>query len=117
MTESIRPLPILTAGEPTAEDWATLRAAKTNTGYQGMVMPRPAVYGSPGIILAVGKLPDWLCKFVYVDSLEDPRLTDALKTILDVEWTAPVYDEADLLSKWLGEEVTLVETFEMEEVL
>lgn len=108
--EPLRPLPILWGQEPTDADWAAVRAAKAATGYKGLVVPRQAVYGSPGVILAVGELPSWLCRFVYVDNTNDAeKLTEALNVVLNDPEDPSVGTEADLLSRWMGVEVKEVE--------
>lgn len=120
MTDSIRPLPMFwrEGYEPTSEDWAAVREAKRRTGYSGLVVPRRAAYGSPGVILAVGALPDWLCRFAYVDSTRNiEKLTEAMNIVLNDPEDPSVGGPEDLLSRWLGVEVKLVEEIEEEMVL
>lgn len=103
MTDTLRPLPILTAdGElPTGGALATLRLAKMASGYSGMVRPMKAVQGSPGPILAVGVEPDWLVDYALVpDWSSATRLTEALKAILINPDDPRIGRDVDLLSKW-----------------
>jgi hypothetical protein len=121
MTDNnVRPLPILwpEGYEPTSEDWAALRTAKNATGYPGLVVPRKAVYGSPGVILAVGALPDWLARFAYIDTLSDiGRLTVALNAILNDPEDPRIGGPEELLSRWMGVEVKQVDEYEDEELV
>lgn len=117
-TESLRPLPILWGQEPTGDDWAAVRAAKAATGYKGLVVPRAAVYGSPGAILAVGALPDWLCDFAYIDNTSNHEsLTAALNAVLNDPQDPRIGTPEQLLSAWMGVDVKLVEEIEEEMVL
>ena len=109
MTGTTRPLPILTAdGElPVGADLANLKFAKMFSGYEGLVLPRKAVPGSPGPILAVGRQPDWLCEFAYCADWSDvTALTEALKTVLINPDQA--LGDTYLLSKWLQGPVKFV---------
>lgn len=102
MTGTTRPLPILTAdGElPVGTDLANLKLAKLFSGYEGLVLPRKAVQGSPGPVLAVGREPDWLTEFAYCkDWSSVTALTEALKVVLVSPERA--LGDTYLLSKWL----------------
>lgn len=111
MTDTLRPLPILTASGALPDGFAleALKAAKLATGYQGMVIPRKAVPGSPGPILAVGVEPDWLVKFAYLPDLSSvDRITAALTAVLMEPEDPRLGDEVDLLSRWFGAPVKFV---------
>lgn len=110
----MRPLPILLKGGglPEGADLERLKRAKFATGYDGMVLPRVAVEGSPAPILAVGVEPSWLTTYAYLPDLSDEsRITAALTAVLMDPTNPRLGDEVDLLSKWfdgpvkyLGEE-------------
>lgn len=107
---SLRPLPVLTPDPwpPSSRAWDALRAAKTASGYPGLIIPRQAVQGSPEPVLAVGVEPDWLTKFVYIDSLYDhDALVHAMQVIL-VWDDGSTLGEERLLSKWMGCNVKLI---------
>lgn len=103
----MRLLPILWGKTPRQSDWVALSRAKDTFGYSDMVQPATALQGSPGRILAIGRRPDWLCEYNYVDDTADPRLPGVLQWCLDDTITdpqAPTY--ADMLSHWFGGTVT-----------
>lgn len=116
MSENLRPLPILTVDGslPTGGDLEALKSAKLSLGYEGLVLPRVAVQGSPGPILAVGVTPDWLTEFAYVKDWSSVMLlTDALRTVLMEPERA--MGDTYLLSKWLKGPVTFVGEEEFDE--
>lgn len=102
----MRLLPILWAEPPAPEDWARLSAARIAIGYTELIKPVQALPGSPGTILAIGKMPDWIVQYGYVTSTKDPNLTERLRNVLDRQ------DDPDtigkLLSQWMGVEVKQV---------
>lgn len=102
----MRLLPILWAEPPTAEDWARLSAAREALGYAELIKPANAYQGSPGPILAVGKMPGWIVQFGYVTSTEDPNLTKRLGQILERQEGPDTIGK--LLSEWMGVEVKQV---------
>lgn len=105
----MRPLPILLAGGglPEGQALERLKQAKLATGYDGLVLPRVAVPGSPAPILAVGVEPDWLTTYAYIPDLTSvPRITAALSAVLMEPDNPRLGNEVDLLSKWFGGEVT-----------
>lgn len=109
MSDTLRPLPILTPDRslPTGADLTALKFAKLSSGYEGLVLPREAVQGSPAPILAVGCEPDWLTDFAYVkDWSSITALTEALKIVLLSPERA--IGDTYLLSKWLQGPVTLL---------
>lgn len=111
MTDTLRPLPILTVdGElPTGFALEALKAAKIATGYSGMVIPRKAVPGSPAPVLAVGREPDWLTTYAYLPDLSNiERITAALTAVLMEPNDPRLGDEVDLLSRWFGAPVKFV---------
>lgn len=102
----MRLLPILWAEPPTPEDWQRLSAARTALGHTDLIKPAEAVPGSPGPILAIGKLPDWLTGYALVESTTDRMgLEAALHHCLMNEGMAGQEYEA-LLSHWMGVKVT-----------
>lgn len=105
----MRPLPILLKGGglPSGADLERLKRAKLATGYDGMVLPRVAVEGSPAPILAVGVEPDWLTTFAYLPDLRDEkRITAALTAVLIEPDNPRLGNEVDLLSRWMNGPVT-----------
>lgn len=105
----MRPLPILLAGGglPEGQDLERLKRAKFATGYDGMVLPRVAVPGSPAPILAVGVEPGWLTTFAYLPDLSDEtRITAALTAVLIEPDNPRLGNDVDLLTKWFGKPVT-----------
>lgn len=101
-----RPLPVYPAASE--ERVAVLREAKAQLDTDQIVVPQNAVQGSPAPVLAMGEHPDYLTDYVYVrpDGAEDPaRVGKALEF-----WLAggKTHSEADLLSRWLGCDVTFV---------
>ena len=102
-------LPILWVKPPTADDWRLLSEAREAIGYTEKVKPAQALQGSPGRILAVGTMPDWLCEFNYVTDTQDSRLADVLAWCLNPElediW-APTPE--DMIVKWSGGEFVYV---------
>ena len=115
MTDTLRPLPILTpdGSLPSGASLVALRFAKEATGYPGRVLPAKAVQGSPGPILAIGIEPDWLTSYVYVDDYSSiTKLSEALEMLLMDEDNPAVKGEVDLLSKWFQGEVKFLGTEE-----
>lgn len=94
-----------------AERMDLLRQAKARIDTPIRVVPVSAAYGSPGRILAFGVVPDFVCKVVpirpvnvdNVDSIEA-----ALRWWLDPWSDERQFDEAWLLSQWMGCDVQLV---------
>ena len=111
----MRLLPILWAEAPSREDWARLTRARELTGYTEKIQPANAYPGSPGPILAVGRTPDWLTGYAYVESTEDSEgLVAALnRCLFGEESRAEEYER--LLSAWMGEEITYAGEEEMED--
>ena len=107
--QAMRPLPILWGFEPTKEDWDNLRAAKRYSGHKELVVPRPAVPGSPGIILCIGiEAPTWAAdRYAYVpDARQVDRLTEALRVVREDNRDDPrLGTQEQLLSKWMGGDV------------
>lgn len=99
-------LPILWAEEPTAEDWARLTAAREAIGHTDLIQPANAYQGSPGPILAIGKIPDWIVQYGYVTSTSDPNLSKRLQQVLDRQENPDTI--AKLLSAWMGVDVKQV---------
>lgn len=107
----MRPLPILTPGgrDLSPAELGVLKAAKGASGYEDLVLPRRAVQGSPGPILAVGVEPDWITDYALVPDLTDVgRVTAALTAILVEPDDPRLGQPEDLLSKWLDCDVTYV---------
>lgn len=95
--DEVLPLPIY-PWPVSAEDMAAVKQAKLDSGLSFKVMPRPAVPGSPGRILALRKEPHFLTvepfalvadpsnaagmlaamRFVYDPNNDDPRGRSAL---------------------------------------
>lgn len=99
----MRLLPILWAEPPTTEDWQRLSAARTALGYTDLIQPAEAVPGSPGPILAIGKMPDWIIQYAYVPSTRDSKLAERLQAVLDRQEDPDTIGK--LLSRWMGVEV------------
>lgn len=111
--QSMRPLPILWGFEPTKADWEQLRLAKRLSGHKGLVVPRPAVSGSPGIILCIGTKPEFVTdRYAYVpDTTQIDRLTEAVRVVLEDKTEDPrLGTAASLLSEWMGCDVREVIT-------
>jgi hypothetical protein len=107
----MRLLPIYWATPPKQADWEALSAARNALGYTEKLMPAPALEGSPGPILAVGKAPSFITpRHALVESTADPRLVDALGYCLgmndgDVD---PTDHMVSMLSEWFEAPVTYV---------
>lgn len=107
----MRPLPILMEGGglPSGAALERLKRAKWAAGYEGKVLPRVAVPGSPGPILAVGVEPDWVTDYALLPDLEDEgRITAALTAILMNPEDERIGRPEDLLSKWFRADVAYV---------
>lgn len=103
----MRLLAILWAEEPTAEDWQRLSAARTALGYTDLIQPAQALPGSPGPVLAIGKLPSWIVPHAYVASTEHPRLLqEALETCINGGLAEIGENMAAQMSDWMDASVT-----------
>lgn len=101
-------LPILFAEAPTPDEWAKLGAARVALGHEEQIRPARALPGSPGRILAVGVMPDWICEYGYVKNLDDPKLQSALGWCLGMNEHDESGGATELLSRWLECDVTFV---------
>lgn len=80
MTENLKPLPI--HPWPVApETMQLIKRAKAELDVPFLVLPRPAVIGSPGIVLALGIAPTWICDYALV---KDVTKYESIKAALDV---------------------------------
>lgn len=102
----MRILPILWAEPPTAADWERLSEARKALGYMDLIQPVEALEGSPGPVLAVGKMPDWIVQYAYVPSTRDAKLGERLKACLDRQEDPDTIGK--LLSAWMGVDVKYV---------
>lgn len=94
-----------------AERWELLKQAKARIDTHVRVVPVEAAYGSPGRIMSFGEVPDFWCKAVplrpeNVDSVDS--IEAALRWWLN-EWRdESQFDEAWLMSQWMGCDVRLL---------
>lgn len=72
----MKPLQIL-AGPLFADDWDRLKAAKEELGLPFIVQPAKAVPGGEGRVLAIGRKPDFVCDYAYVESTKSPGFITA----------------------------------------
>lgn len=76
----LRPLPIYPW--PLNEvDYGAVRLAKARLGVEWKVLPRPAIAGSPGRILALREPPPFLCDYALVN---DPQNGNSMLAALEV---------------------------------
>jgi hypothetical protein len=83
-------------------DLSPLKKAFESLHLPMRVRPSAALPASPGTILAVGETPNFLCRYIYVASVDSPGLADAIKTVLlnlDDPW---IVDELDMLNMISG---------------
>jgi hypothetical protein len=86
-----------------------LKAAKQSLSLDYRIEPVEAAYGSPGRVLCFGETPGFLCKTAPIR----PENVDSVASIaaalrFALEDSGPQFDEASLLSKWMGGEVRLI---------
>lgn len=91
-------------------DLSPLKIAFESLHLPMRVKPSRALPASPGTILAVGSKPDFLCRYIYVASVDSPGLAEAIRIVLlnlDNEW---IYDELDMLNDIMGGGVVELES-------
>jgi hypothetical protein len=97
-------LPIL-AEKLSPGDWEAIRAAKASLDLPFLVKPVPAVHGSPGRVLAIGKKPDWLCDGAYISSTASKGLAAAIEYVLTDKNDARGFSVLSMLQDILGPDV------------
>lgn len=101
----MRVLPILWGWEPSTFDWARLKGAKTRVAPDVVIQPVRAVPGSPGRVLAIGRIPHWICEYWLIQP-EDPDIDAALAWALGLgDGGFNAVTEEQMLSEALGVEV------------
>jgi hypothetical protein len=94
----------------TDETWKLIAAAIRELNINFKIKPVKAVPGSPGIILAIGSRPEWVCDGYAL--VEDPH-TDGLRVALDVilnnRHDARIVTDLKILQRFFGAEVKILE--------
>lgn len=96
MSDTLLPLPIFPY-PVSKEDMDAIKAAKASMNVDFKVLPRPAVPGSPGRVLALREKPSWFTAYAPVAHPERPEsMKAALEWVLsdkddprgvtDVQW-------------------------------
>lgn len=120
MSDALLPLPIFPY-PVSKEDMDAIKAAKAAMGVDFKVLPRPAVPGSPGRVLALREKPHWFTPYAPVGhperaesmiaalewvllNTDDPRgvtdlqwLSELMPGVREIEWT-----KADELERTTG---------------
>lgn len=104
--DGIRPLPIW-PWEAVYADLGRVKDAFLSLQLPIQVRPVEALPGSPETILAIGGVPDFVCRYAPVSSIDSPGLAYAIKCcVLDIDDDRIVkyWDAAEaLLTKVFGE--------------
>jgi hypothetical protein len=69
---------------------STLKIVKEHLDLPYLIQPRPAVPGSPGIMLAFGQMPNFVCDYAMVPTVPGgTKLEAALRVVLDNDLRDP----------------------------
>jgi hypothetical protein len=89
MTERVRMVPCY-PWPLTDIQMSMLKNVKENLNLSYLIQPRPAVPGSPGIMLAFGQMPNFVCDYAMVPAMPDfDKVEAALRVVLDNDLTDP----------------------------
>lgn len=102
--DNLKPLPVWLP-EGTRGDLTRLNNILVQLGLEGSTKLVRAVPGSPGVILAVGSPPNFICSYALVSSTESPGLIYAMKCILTYAQDERIIDEIDMLREIFGPEL------------
>lgn len=106
---AIVPWPIF-SGDLTSDDWDRIKAAKAASGVNFQVRPVVAVPGSPGRVLAIGRVPGFIAEYARVESTSSPGFQAAVNWTLDASIQDPrATTLAQQLSAIFGAEVRELE--------
>lgn len=99
MSDALLPLPIYPY-PVSKEDMDAIKAAKAAMNVDFKVLPRPAVPGSPGRVLALREKPNWFTSYAPVGHPERP---ESMKAAL--EWVLSDKDDPRGVTdvQWLNE--------------
>lgn len=100
----LTPLPVWLP-DATADDLRALEAALVQIGRKDSTRLRPAQAGSPGVILAIGSPPPFICRYALVSGIDSPGLANAMKVILTNTPDRRIIDELDMLREIFGPDV------------
>lgn len=101
--DDVRLLPIYTAQRLQEADWQHLRSAVGSLSKDYGVRPCKAVMGSPGYVLAIGTMPDFICDGVaLVPNTEVAGLPNAINAVLERQDDGRIIGLAEQLSHMFG---------------
>jgi hypothetical protein len=113
-TSNVQPLPIW-PWPVAAEDMDRLKTAKAKVDVPFKVLPRPAVVGSPGRVIAIGTMPDFPCEYAVINDHTNQAAYDAV-----MEWVLHpeliddrASNEEDWLSYHFGVPVKFIEEVDL----
>lgn len=112
----VRLLPIYAPQKLSAADWGALRSAALSLGKDYSIKPVRGVYGSPGYILAIGDMPDFVCDgVVFVPNTTVGYLATSIDTTLEHQDDGRVLGVAEQLSRMFGGKVVELEPERVEQ--
>lgn len=105
----LRPLPIWQDNVLSMEDVERIKAAKRALELPYMVQLAHAASEGESRVLAIGTPPPFACDYFLIESTLDSNLQDAVAwTLGEAEDDFRIVTMVEMLSEWLGDEVTEV---------